>query len=104
MGGRRGDTDAKVEHMLAAFWQWDGELPAPRFSHRIGSAIFVIEACSPGQPPLVHVLINGRFLGNGGYPPNTAMRIAAGRYDSRSLGFRAKDGAPPSDLAKWNGL
>lgn len=91
-----------LDQKLTMFWTWNGERPAPQFTHWTNRGTFMIRACTPGRPATNEVLFNGTRLGFGAYPLNDAMNLYRGSYD-KELGFPASQLVPPT-LDAWNGL
>lgn len=92
-----------IERRLMKFWTWNGDTPAPCFSHWTSRGTFMIRACTPGQPTINEVLFNGSRLGFGLYPISDARNLADGAYN-KELGFPASEVGVPAFLEEWNNL
>lgn len=91
-----------MDRRLWQFWTWNGDAPAPKFTHWTNRGTFMIRACTPGRPATTEVLFNGVRLGFGHYPPRDAENLFRGSYD-RELGFPASEIAPEL-IDDWNDL
>ncbi|WP_316201604.1 MULTISPECIES: hypothetical protein [unclassified Bradyrhizobium] len=95
-----------IPQWMMAKWQrfvnWNGDPPAPEFSHWTGRGVFTIRAQTPGKA--CAVLFNERLLGYGDYLflYGVASNLHRGSYD-KELGFEAASLVPGS-LEDWNNM
>jgi hypothetical protein len=90
-----------IELKLKWFWYWNGDPPAPEFTHWTPRGVFAIRAHTPRK--VASVLFRGVYLGFADYHPMTAARnLFEGAFD-KELGFGASEFVPPT-LAGWNDL
>lgn len=95
-----------MEERTFRFWQWNGDLPAPQFTHWTPEGTIILRAATPGTTseviwrpkdgPEVHA-------GYGGpHASSAAMLIAKGGHD-KDAGYPLSQIAPQY-LEEWNNL
>lgn len=98
--------EADLQARMFRFWRWNGEPPAPQFTHWTSEGTIIIRIV---QPIFASAVIwrgrdtNEAVLGNGSaHPDQVAYLIARGEYD-KDAGF-AISALVPADLSQWNNL
>lgn len=90
-----------IESVWKKFYYWNGDDPAPAFSHRTSEGTFRIVMSVPGKT--VKVYWNDKFLGYDdfrfGY---VAHNVQVGNYDQDS--GVALSSLIPASPADWNGF
>lgn len=94
-------SSEEVDALLAKFYNWNGDQPAPKLTHWTSSGVIKIVLKTPRISSDVY--FDGNLIGSDTDNPwFVTANIAEGKFDD-DAGFKLSDIAP-KDLAGWNNL